>query len=438
MTTQRSARRDSLSRVPPTDTSTQTEEAAPPNVAGQGDHRDAPWLVFFAALLAYTATCYGVEHTHPGSSAYFDLLADAFLHGRLHLVDPPTNYDLTEHGGRWYVPFPPLPALLLMPWMAFMGLARTNPLALSIVMGAASVMFVSRMLDALAARGAAPERRADRRWLVLLFALGCVHWQVVSDGAVWFLAQTCTLTFVVAAACFAAERRNPALIGLMLAGALLGRPNVLFVFPFLAALALYDTSIGAVSMEPRRLRDWVLRSIAPIIASVFLLAAYNYARFENPFDFGYQDQNVSAELMRDLHQVGQFSLRHAPRNLYYMLFGPPRWPADARLPLPNDHGMSLFITMPALFWLFLSRRRDPLISATWISIGLLLLPLVLYYNTGWRQFGYRFSLDFMIPIVALLASVARQRVSLALRSAIVVGVLVNAWGVVAWHTNWLE
>lgn len=146
--------------------------------------RDSPALIFVLALAAYALSCYGVEHLRPGSATYFDQLADSFLQGRLDLADSSTTYDLTEKGGRWYVPFPPLPALLLTPWVALMGLARANPLLLSIIMGALSVLFVSRLLDALAGRGLGPQERSGRRWLTLLFALGCVHWQVATDGAV--------------------------------------------------------------------------------------------------------------------------------------------------------------------------------------------------------------------------------------------------------------
>ena len=41
---------------------------------------------------------------------------------------------------------------------------------------------------------------------------------------------------------------------------------------------------------------------------------------------------------------------------------------------------------------------------------LLFIPLVTHYNTGMWQFGNRFSLDLMTPVLALLALAAGQRV----------------------------
>lgn len=72
------------------------------------------------------------------------------------------------------------------------------------------------------------------------------------------------------------------------------------------------------------------------------------------------------------------------------------------------------------------------VVATWVSLGLLLLPIVSYYNTGWMQFGARFSLDLMVPAVALLGVVTRERMGWTFKGAVALGVLVNAWGVMLW------
>src|SRR5512140_551874 len=57
-----------------------------------------------------------------GHSPYnhYALLADAWLHGRLDLGGPPPPYtqnnDFAQFGDRWYITFPPFPAVLLLPW----------------------------------------------------------------------------------------------------------------------------------------------------------------------------------------------------------------------------------------------------------------------------------------------------------------------------------
>jgi hypothetical protein len=61
------------------------------------------------------------------------------------------------------------------------------------------------------------------------------------------------------------------------------------------------------------------------------------------------------------------------------------------------------------------------------------LPGLLYQNTGYMQFGFRFSLDYT-PYLLLLFAVGgwslRHRAVLA---AVGLGVLVNFWGAVAFR-----
>lgn len=66
-------------------------------------------------------------------------------------------------------------------------------------------------------------------------------------------------------------------------------------------------------------------------------------------------------------------------------------------------GISLLLTTPAILIALWARRPRPLVVAAALSVLLLAVPLVLYYNTGWWQFGYRFSLDFMTPLFVLIA-----------------------------------
>src|SRR6516162_9835286 len=64
-------------------------------------------VVYFACATRQLLT----EHTNFN---HFALLADAWLHHKLDLGHPPPAYtmnnDFAEHGGRWFVSFPPFPA----------------------------------------------------------------------------------------------------------------------------------------------------------------------------------------------------------------------------------------------------------------------------------------------------------------------------------------
>ncbi|MEZ4678153.1 MAG: hypothetical protein R2932_28450 [Caldilineaceae bacterium] len=89
------------------------------------------------------------QHTATPDVAYFNNLADAFLHGRLYLVNPPSTDDLTFYAGQWYVPFPPLPALLMVPWVALYGLADVNTVFFGALFGALNVTLLFLLLRTL-------------------------------------------------------------------------------------------------------------------------------------------------------------------------------------------------------------------------------------------------------------------------------------------------
>ncbi len=73
-------------------------------------------------------------------------------------------------------------------------------------------------------------------------------------------------------------------------------------------------------------------------------------------------------------------------------------------------------------------------AALWLSIGLISVPLVLYYNTGWVQFGYRFSLDWL-PLAFVLLAIGIKTITPLVRASVVAAWLVNLWGVVWWFAR---
>ena len=391
-------------------------------------------MLFLLALGIYWLSATLLGRSQSPDSAYFNYLADAFLHGRSYLADPPGTHDLTLYGGKWYVPFPPLPALLLLPGVAASGVAGVNTVLFGAIMGAANVVLVFLLLRSLAKRGWTRLGVADNLWLTALFGVGSVHWYMSTLGSVWFVSQICTLTFVLLAAWIATATGSPLLSGTALALAMLGRPNVALSYPLLLAIGLQRLWERLGGRDLRQGFRWGILGLAPLVLSGLLLLGYNHVRFQNALDFGYLQENVASELAGDLHQYGQFSLHYVPHNLWAMWLAGPDWDAKAGRIAPNVDGMSLLLTTPALLYVLGARKRSILGAGAWVAFGALLIPLLSYYNTGWWQFGYRFSLDFMTPVMVLLAIGSGSRVGWKLRLLILIGVIVNAWGV-WWFLN---
>lgn len=390
-------------------------------------------LIFGVAFTLYWGTAWFFNATATPSVAYFDHLADAFLHGRLDLVAPPDTHDLTHHAGRWYVPFPPLPALLLLPWVAVTGVASVQTVLFAALLGGSNVALLYLLLVALSDRGWSQLATADHLWLTLLFGCGSVHWYMATLGSVWFVGQLCTVTFVILALWLAVRGRSPWLAGAALALALLARPNVIFTWVLVVGIGLTISQQEQGRSPSPLVWRWAVASAIPLGLAVAGLLLYNQARFGAPLDFGYLTENVADKLAPDLQRYGQFHWHYLRKNLWAMGLAGPLWNAERNTWEPDPEGMSLLLTTPALIYLGRAWCREAWVIASWVAVALLLMPLLLYYNTGWWQFGYRFSLDFMPPVLMLLAVAAGKAVSVRMRFLILLGGVVNLYGVVWWH-----
>src|SRR2546423_15623661 len=65
--------------------------------------------------------------------------------------------------------------------------------------------------------------------------------------------------------------------------------------------------------------------------------------------------------------------------------------------------MSLFVTPPPWILLFFPKERPRLWVPLWLTTAAVAIPGFFYQNTGYYQFGYRFSLDYTPYLVLLLA-----------------------------------
>ena len=124
--------------------------------------------------------------------------ADAFLHGRAEIAYPVTEgpYQndyfqdvLPVAEGLAQIPFPPLPAVLLLPFVAVFGLG-TNGAAVAAVLGALNVVLCWVML-----LGVTPRRSAALLG-TLFYGFGTVAWYAAMLGTTWFLAHVVASTFL--------------------------------------------------------------------------------------------------------------------------------------------------------------------------------------------------------------------------------------------------
>ena len=369
-------------------------------------------------------------------SQHFIYLADGWLHGHLYLHNiPPDTQDSTLYNGHWYVAFPPLPAVLLLPIVAIFHLSHQAVISLifSLGIGILNIWLMLGVLKRLARRYLPGLTFAVAAWLTVLFALGTEHLFATMQGNVWYTAHVVATTFLLLYTGETLDKRRPMLAGLYLGLATLSRSTTLFTFPFFILLA-----IGAFFVNQQGFRrpvPWKHLFLFFIVLGTFIAAMllYNQARFGSPLDFGYNTMNVNLFVRGNLHTYGQFNWHFISTNFRYMLLEPPYIVSHAPYLTFNPLSTGIFWTTPALLLAFLALRYR---ERRWLAASLLtacLLPMALllfYFNTGWYQFGYRFVLDFL-PFALLLAALGmRAKPGWWEKALIVLSVAINIWGFV--------
>jgi hypothetical protein len=374
-------------------------------------------VLTFLAFVAYWLT----GPIDPGGDSYVPL-ADAFLDGRLSIAqDRPWLELVPAPDGGQYSPFPPVPAVLLMPLVAVTRLfpvVEPAPNGYAAVIGAVNVGLVYWLLGRIGV--AFPPRQL----LTAGFAF-TTHWWVAGMGGTHHWAQVVGVLFTLLALHVAVGRRWPALAGLLLGLAAGSRLPMGLALPLL--LAMY-----ADRWRPSRAH---LELLAALAVPALLIAAYNVARFGSPLDFGYaRIPSGETGLVTDepWFRHGLVSPLYIPRHLYAMLLQSFEWVDAAPFLRPSITGLSLTLSAPFLFFAARAwsvRERQPLVPVALASVGLILLPDVMHGSWGFAQFGYRFALDAVPVLVLLLGWAYRDRASPWLAAAVALGIAAHAYGI---------
>ena len=363
---------------------------------------------------------------------YWNLLADAFLNGRLFLVNPGVKHDLTFYNGHWYVPIPPLPAFLMLPFIAFWGVKAFNTTFFSLALASTTSVLIFLILEQLKRSGWIKLSRFAMGWLVALMTFGTVHlWLSILSKNV-FLSQVCAELFIAFSVLLALKRYPAWVSGLSLAIAILARPNVFTLWPVLVGISIQLQLETDGKFSLKRFFASTVGSAIPILLAVCFLLYYNFIRFGNFFDFGYVTINGASWVVANAQKYGVFNLHFLPDNIQSMFFALPYLASKCGYYLPRGSGISLFATTPAFFYLFRKFKISWWTIGCWLSILLSIILLAMYHNNGAVQYGYRYVLDFAIPMVMLISLNAGQRISLPLKILIVISILINYYGIVSW------
>jgi hypothetical protein len=356
---------------------------------------------------------------------YYGRLAWSSAQGQWWLSEaPPWLNELVPCGTeRWCVVYPPLPAILAIPFTLFLPTDLSQVLVSRIAGGvSAGILFL-----ALRAFGA-PRFVAITGALLSTFGTTLFFSSV--DGRAWYAAHAVAMPFISAAFLFAARGERAFLVGVCIGLAALARLPVAAAFPALALLLAHRAGMP----YPRALAGVVLGGLPFALAYV----GYDLLRWGSLFDSGY----VKLTQGDVFFTRGLFSPFYLPRHFYAIFLEPPDLVEGTPFFLrPRGIGTALFLVTPAFLWLFAGLRgvrRDIATRAVAVAALLALLPDILHGTVGFQQFGYRFSMDVQPFLVALaLAGDARSgttwraRPSWLFIAVVAVSIAINIYAMVA-------
>jgi hypothetical protein len=369
----------------------------------------------------------------------FFYLADAFLHGRTWLTAPLGPNDVIPIDGRYYVPFAPFPAIVLMPLVAILGPLTADQIesGINAFLAAWCVAMCWWLLGRVGVK-----RTSDRVWLTALFGFSTQILWVTTRGGVWHTGQLIATILTFACLIELFGRRRAWLIGLLAGAAFLTRAPLAFALPVYAiwlAWALDRPPTDADHVEagghvPRASgripwRPWLELALG-FAPSIVFFFAYNQLRFGTPLESGYALATLPDWLERQ-RAIGLFSIRHIPMNIDFFLLHLPRPLAGWPFIRPDGLGMSVLITSPGLLFALRADWRRPVTWFLAAATVLVLVPTLLYYGGGWLQYGYRYFLDSVPFVMALcgLAAVAQGGIGWGWKALIVFGIAVMGIGV---------
>jgi hypothetical protein len=411
-------------------------------------------------------------------------LADGWLHGRHHLLGTPPSYsgmnDFALYDGKWFISFPPFPAILMMPFVWLSGSPenfRDGQFIVWLAGVGPAVMFLA--FEKLRRTGRSMRSETDNIRLALLFAFGTVYFFSAVQGTVWFAAHVVGVGLAALFVLFSLDAERPVLAGLMLGCMFLTRPTTSLVGVFFAVellrvaylqkrVTMQEEEAGAAALPTEgsffeRIfeivgaadRAVILRTLVrfsiPVIVAIAFASWINNARFHNPSPTAFGHEYLQVGWKTRIDRWGLFSFHFLPRNLAVMLGSLPWKPApgDPAVPLEilgmtfnvphwiiSGHGLALWFTTPMYLWLLRltqTQHKDARKPGDLLVLGAGLAALgpcvmnLLYQNSGWAQFGYRFSNDYAVFLFVLLA-IATPRFSRAFWIACIWAVAWNLFG----------
>ncbi len=370
-------------------------------------------LYFF--ILVGTFLVY--KNIYPNPRTWYDhylYQAKSFMVGRTDIPNLPEYFqDKIVLNNKTYLPFPPMPAILLIPFIKFYP--NITEQTVSILIGTINTLLVFILLLKYI--------NLKKAFLLTVFyAFGTVAFWSAIVGTTWYFAHNVSLFFLLL--CLISHKNKLDLLsGIFFSFAVLSRYPILFAGIYF----LFE-----LFKEKKRLGPFVLGAFLCIPAQLF----YDWLRFGNFLQTGYISiyegyihGGYPVTFLQLIKPGANYFGYLDPRNILLHLFNffiyPPTITQDLKIS-PSPYGMGIIFTSPLLLLALKPNLKNT--EERNLFIGFLSIALIdfMHYAQGWVQFGYRFLMDFMPFLLILLA--LKFKIKLSHIFLLLFSVFVCTWG----------
>lgn len=375
--------------------------------------------IFFIYVLIFAATFAIYFITSPKTTPYdyFTRLSNAFIHQRVYLTqNPPWLNELIPINGKYYVAYPPMPAIVMIPLVAFLGTTFSQTI-FSILLGSINPLILYALLKRI--------KTSTKTSLLttIFFTFGTNYWYLTTIGSAWYLAHVVAIFFLFLALWETFGKQRLLLIGLFLGASFWSRTTVIFTLPFF----LFYMRGKFWPLNKKSVVNLV--SLAAGLGCFVLLDfVYNYLRFSsiNPLS-PYSEIPVSQR--PQAIKNGFISFKNIPMQLSAIFLSLPKFQNSWPYILPSLYSTAIWFTSPAIILIFKAKKSILMVSS-WLAIIPTFFVISLWMVVGYSQFGYRFAQDFMPFLLILVSLGIGQKPKKIAYFLVTLSILINLWGVI--------
>lgn len=364
-------------------------------------------IIFLGAFIIFLLIFTFAINFTPHFQNTFSHLAWSFLHGKTYYIteiSQDLSHEITDiiyFNGHKYWHMPPLPALILMPFILL-----TNNIVSQDIFNFSLNILLFLIIISLAQKYFGFSK-INSIWLAILYLFSSVYINSTLFPLAWYYAQTISTLLVFLTFYEYFGKKRYWLIGILLGLVVLTRFTAFLAIIFYCFAIFFEKT--NLKLKIKNFSSLII----PITFCLFILLGYNYLRFNNPFITGYKLTSFNQYYYFD-GQGSHFSLKYIPTNIYYYFLegllpfyaevpeGETTYRLQSPYIFPHPRGsICFFIVSPLFLLIFFINKKNYIIKYLSINSAIILFILLIYYYNGAAAVGPRY-LNDLLPLIFII------------------------------------